>query len=92
MLMESCVSSGARSVADFARAAVLQRAQMLNAQSGTLSGDLTTLGESLGELDAMLILARKRIRDVLGPSGSDAEEAPGKNGDAERLVSKSEQG
>ncbi|MBV8820159.1 MAG: hypothetical protein JO022_17495, partial [Acidobacteriaceae bacterium] len=45
-LMKSCVASGARSIADFARAAALQRAQMLDAQSGTLHGDLTTLGNA----------------------------------------------
>lgn len=70
-LMKSCVGSGARSVAEFARLAVLQKAQMLDAQGGTIQGDLTTLGKTLGELDATLDVARKRIRDLLGP-GADS--------------------
>ncbi|MBV9268439.1 MAG: hypothetical protein JO061_19890 [Acidobacteriaceae bacterium] len=71
-LMQACLGSGARSVAEFARIAVLQRARMVDAQAGTLQGDLTTLGKTLGELDATLDLARKRIRDLLG-TGTEAE-------------------
>ena len=67
-LMESCVESGARSIAEYVRAAALSRAHALEVHAGTLHGDLTTLGNALGELDATLILARKRIRDVLGPA------------------------
>ena len=78
-LMKSCVESGARSIADFARAAVMQRARVLEAQAGTLHGDLTTLGNALGELDATLILTRKRIRDVLGPTTHTEQETLGRN-------------
>ena len=67
-LLKSCVESGARSVADFARAAVLQRAQVIDSQAGTLHGDLTTVARTLAELDTTLDLVRKRIRDVLGPA------------------------
>lgn len=72
-LVKSCMASGARSIAEFARASVLERAQMLESRSGharpaNLTGDLTTLSEALGELDASLIEIRKRIRGVLGPS------------------------
>ena len=80
-LVKSCMASGARSIAEFARASVLQRAQMLQANSGSLrgglSGDLTTLSEALGELDASLMEMRKRIRGVLGPSGQFHEETSG---------------
>ena len=60
-------------MAEFARASVLQRAQTLETGSGALktghlSGDLITLSEALGELDASLVQMRKRIRSVLGPS------------------------
>jgi hypothetical protein len=41
---------------------------MFEEQAGTLQGDLTTLGKTLSELDATLDLARRRIRDLLGPS------------------------
>ena len=65
-------------MAEFARASVLQRAQMLETGSGALktghlSGDLITLSEALGELDASLIQMRKRIRSVLGPSSAPPE-------------------
>jgi hypothetical protein len=75
-LVKSCMASGARSIAEFARASVLQRAQMLEAKPGNLSGDLTTLSEALGQLDASLIEMQKRIRSVLGPSGQAYEGAP----------------
>ena len=65
-LMRSCVASGARSIADFARASVLHTAQRMDSPTATLSGDLTTLSKSLGELDASLNEIRKRIRGVLG--------------------------
>lgn len=90
-LMKSCVASGARSVADFARAAVLQRAQMLDAHGGTLHGDLTTLGKTLGELDATLNLARKRIRDVLGPANEAQPNGAPANGTTHDAGNRSEQ-
>ena len=65
-LMRSCVSSGARSIADFARASVLHTAQRVDSPTATLSGDLSTLTKSLGDLDASLSEIRKRIRGVLG--------------------------
>ena len=65
-LMRSCVSSGARSIADFARASVLHTAQKVDSPTATLSGDLSTLTKSLGDLDASLTEIRKRIRGVLG--------------------------
>jgi hypothetical protein len=61
---------GARSIADFARAAVLQKVQMLCAPVGNLSGDLMTLSKGLRDLDLVLVDLRKRIRGVLGPVDS----------------------
>ena|ERR1700744_95845 len=72
-LVQSCLESGARSIAEFARATVLERTQA--SKVGNLHGDLTTLGQTLGELDAALVLARKRIRDVLGPA-QDGDKEP----------------
>jgi len=66
-LAQSCLKSGARSIADFVRAAALQQADVLNAPGGNLSGDLMTLSKGLRELDVMLGESRKRIRTVLGP-------------------------
>jgi hypothetical protein len=72
-LMKSCVESGARSLADFARLVVLQRAEGTDQRTGTLQGDLNALSKALGELDMALDLARKRIRDLLGPSARESE-------------------
>lgn len=72
-LSKACTQSGARSISDFARAAVLHKVEAASAPVGTLSGDLITVTRALGELDASLADIRKRIRDVLGPvrSGDD---------------------
>ena len=83
VLMESCVSSGARSIAEFARAAALQKAQMLDVLAGTLSGDLTTLSHALIELDESLTDIHKRIRGVLGPR----RQAEGRSRQGERQES-----
>jgi hypothetical protein len=72
-LMKSCVDSGARSLADFARLVVLQRAENSDNHAGTLQGDLTALSRTLTELDTALDLARKRIRDLLGPPTKESE-------------------
>jgi len=63
-LSRSCVASGARSVAEFARTAVLQRIQ--GSPPGTLKGDLSTLSRTLAELDTTLMDVHRTIRGVLG--------------------------
>ena len=67
-LANSCLTCGARSMSDFARAAVLERMQMVNVPTGTLSGDLTTLTKELIDLDVSLRETRNQIRRVLGPA------------------------
>lgn len=67
-LSKSCIASGARSVAEFARSAVLQKIQ--EGQPGTLKGDLATLSRALAELDTTLLDMHKTIRGVLGPPPS----------------------
>ena len=49
VLSSACVKSGARSVAEFARLAVLQKASSCTSSPGTLSGDLATVSMALGE-------------------------------------------
>lgn len=66
-LTRSCVTSGARSISEFARGATLLKMEMLRAPAGTLSGDLATLSAALVDLDAALVEVRRRIRGVLGP-------------------------
>ena len=65
--------SGARSISEFARAAVQQRVQTLRTPEGTLTGDLATLVRSLSELDAHLSETQKRIRGVLGSANREEE-------------------
>ncbi len=67
-LAKSCLECGARSIAEFARVAALQKVQMMHAPTGNLSGDLMTISKSLRELDIILADMRKRIRSVLGPA------------------------
>ena len=80
-LTTSCVECGARSIADFARAAALQKIQMLHLPSGNLGGDLASLSKGLRNLDLVLAETRKRIHGVLGsgrpsagPDGSETHE------------------
>ncbi len=65
-LTSSCVDSGARSISDFARAAVMQKIHSAGVPAGTLTGDLNTLGRSLAELDQVLLELSRRIRGMLG--------------------------
>jgi len=67
-LAKSCLECGARSIAEFARVAALQKVQMMHAPTGNLSGDLMTISKGLRELDISLADMRKRIRSVLGPT------------------------
>ena len=71
-LTKSCMDCGDRSIADFARAAALQRVRMLDAPPFNLSGDLMTLTKGLRDLDLALAEIRGRIRGVLGPASSAA--------------------
>jgi len=69
-LSKWCAASGARSVSEFVRLAVLEKIQMLGARRVTFSGDLNTLGKTLSDLDALLREASKNIRRLLGPAGA----------------------
>jgi len=74
-LTQSSVKSGARSVADFVRAAALQKAEAFHFPGGNLGGDLITLSKGLRELDAILGETRHRIRNVLGPVRRETQNA-----------------
>jgi hypothetical protein len=73
-LTKWCAASGARSVSEFVRLAVLERVEMLGARRVTFSGDLNTLGKTLGELDELLREASKSISRLLGPAQGDKPE------------------
>jgi hypothetical protein len=68
------IETGARSVAEFVRLAVLQNMSASNATRGTLSGDLATVSQALSELDTSLGDVRRRIRGVLGRVSSEADD------------------
>jgi len=72
MLARAWLSSGARSLSGFARDAVFDKVQTMQAPSMSLSGDLNTLARTLGELDAALWSASKKIRHVLGPGAGES--------------------
>jgi hypothetical protein len=71
-LSETCNSSGARSISEFARMAVLDRSRMMGGPRITITGDLTSLGKALSDLDVVLSEASTRIRKVLGTATSEA--------------------
>jgi len=71
VLTRSCLSSGARSLSDFARAAVVERLQMTGAPKINISSDLTTLGKALNDLDTAMQEASTKIRRLIGPVHSE---------------------
>ena len=74
-LSRCCVDSGARSVAEFARTAVLHNVLATRRPTGTLSGDLESVSQALSELDVSLTDVVKKIRVVLGSVHSDQDTA-----------------
>ena len=66
LLAEACRKSGARSVSEFARMAVLQRARNVPIGPGAFNADLATLSMELGDLDSSLRDLSRKIRAVLG--------------------------
>ena len=71
-LRRVCISTGARSMSEFAREAVLANVDAGGASKTSLGGDLVTLTTRLHELDKLLKSATGLIERVLG--GREAEE------------------
>ena len=71
-LRRVCISTGARSMSEFAREAVLTSVNAGNAVKSGLGGDLVTLTARLNELDKLLRSASGLIGRVLG--GDEGEE------------------
>jgi hypothetical protein len=65
-LKATCTTEGARSLSDFARAAVLDRLRAHRSKKVTLGEDLATLSLHLSELDGALRDILLRISRVLG--------------------------
>ena len=67
-LSSSCISLGARSMSDFARASVLQSLEASRTPTATLRGDLVTVSKKLSDLDVLITDVHKSIRKMLGPA------------------------
>ena len=67
-LRRVCISTGARSMSEFAREAVLTSVDLGGAAKPTLGGDLVTLTSRLQELDKLLKTVSGVINRVLGES------------------------
>ena len=80
-LQKWSVASGARSISEFVRLAVLEKVQTMSSRRVTFSGDLNTLGKTLGELDDLLHEASKNIRRLLGPAGEEQARTVGDSGE-----------
>lgn len=82
-LRRVCVSTGARSMSEFAREAVLASVDAGNSPRGALAGDLVTLTSRLNELDKLLRSASGLIGRVLGADDEQLiEEKPKEMGGA----------
>jgi hypothetical protein len=82
-LRRVCISTGARSMSEFAREAVLASVDAGNSSRGSLGGDLVSLTTRLHELDKLLKSASGLIGKVLGADGeAEIEERPREMGGA----------
>ena len=71
-----CISTGARSMSEFAREAVLASVNAGSASKTSLGGDLVTLTSRLNELDKVLKSASGLIGRVLGSAEGEVQEEP----------------
>jgi hypothetical protein len=71
-LRRVCVNTGARSMSEFAREAVLASVDTGGSGKSTLGGDLLTLTGRLQELDKLLKSVSGLIGRVLGGDGQEA--------------------
>jgi len=78
-LKTTCFNERARSISDFARAAVLHRIEAHQSEKVSLGEDLTTLSLHLGELNQALHQLSGRISRMIG-SVAKKDNVPEKNG------------
>jgi Ribbon-helix-helix protein, copG family len=77
-LRRVCIATGARSMSEFAREAVLASVEAGGQAKASLGGDLVTLTNRLHELDRVLKAASGQIEKVLG--GNDGPEPNSQEG------------
>jgi len=75
-LRRVCISTGARSMSEFAREAVLTSVDLGGAAKPSLGGDLVTLTSRLQELDKLLRTVSGVINRVLGDGSESSGPAP----------------
>jgi len=78
-LEQVCVSSGSRSISEFARSAVMHRVSTRTSQKPSLGEDLATLSERLRELDTALKELSGWIGRILGSANASASTATSAN-------------
>jgi hypothetical protein len=66
ILAKACAGLKARSISEFARAAVMERLRTIESPARSLTGDLLGLTRELSELDVSIEETQRRIRNVLG--------------------------
>lgn len=76
-LRRVCISTGARSMSEFAREAVLSHVNAGGSSKMTLEGDLVTLTGRLHELDRLLKSLGSLLGKVLGEPGEEPKEQSG---------------
>ena len=64
----ACIAAGGSTVSGFVRDMILERLQPARVSPGTLSGDLTALGQQLSEIDDAISLLNDRVAQVFGPN------------------------
>jgi hypothetical protein len=73
----SCISTGSRSISEFARTAALARARHSDApEQGLQSSDVSAICTRLTELDYLVRDIRFRFRRLLGPERLGQDQAP----------------
>ena len=75
-LRRVCISTGARSMSEFAREAVLTSVDLGGSGKPSLGGDLVTLTSRLQELDKLLRTVSGVINRVLGDGDDSSDSAP----------------
>lgn len=76
-LRRVCISTGARSMSEFAREAVLSQVNAGGTSKMTLEGDLVTLTGRLHELDRLLKTLSSLLGKVLGEHADEPKEFSG---------------
>jgi len=73
---QTCIETGARSLSEFTRAAVLEKMGAVDHPTALLSLDLSTIARELRELDEAMKDLSQKIEKVLGLDKDGGSESP----------------